>query len=120
MLAEAARVIAPGGALFVYTHVRKNAPIAVAKAVASPGRPWVGLSGRGECTCTRRRSSRPSTAPNHAPASSGAATPSSPRPCTVTGTARPVGLLDVERLEARGGQPQGGGQARVGRRWCRR
>jgi SAM-dependent methyltransferase len=28
MLAEAARVIAPGGALFVYTHVRKNAPIA--------------------------------------------------------------------------------------------
>jgi SAM-dependent methyltransferase len=29
MLAEAARVIAPGGALFVYTHVRKNAPIAV-------------------------------------------------------------------------------------------
>ena len=29
MLAEAARVLAPGGALFVYTHVRKNAPIAV-------------------------------------------------------------------------------------------
>ena len=29
MLAEAARVIAPGGELFVYTHVRKNAPIAV-------------------------------------------------------------------------------------------
>lgn len=28
MLAEAARVIAPGGALFVYTHVRKNARIA--------------------------------------------------------------------------------------------
>ena len=28
MLAEAARVLAPGGALFVYTHVRKNAPIA--------------------------------------------------------------------------------------------
>jgi ubiquinone/menaquinone biosynthesis C-methylase UbiE len=28
MLAEAARVIAPGGALFVYSHVRKNAPIA--------------------------------------------------------------------------------------------
>ena len=28
MLAEAARVIAPGGELFVYTHVRKNAPIA--------------------------------------------------------------------------------------------
>ena len=29
MLTEAARVIAPGGELFVYTHVRKNAPIAV-------------------------------------------------------------------------------------------
>ena len=29
MLREAARVLAPGGELFVYTHVRKNAPIAV-------------------------------------------------------------------------------------------
>ena len=28
MLAEANRVLAPGGRLFVYTHVRKNAPIA--------------------------------------------------------------------------------------------
>ncbi len=28
MLAEAARVITPGGTLFVYTHVRQNAPIA--------------------------------------------------------------------------------------------
>jgi SAM-dependent methyltransferase len=28
MLHEAGRVLAPGGALFVYTHVRKNAPIA--------------------------------------------------------------------------------------------
>jgi SAM-dependent methyltransferase len=28
MLSEASRVLAPGGALFVYTHVRKNAPIA--------------------------------------------------------------------------------------------
>jgi SAM-dependent methyltransferase len=28
MLAEANRVLAPGGGLFVYTHVRKNAPIA--------------------------------------------------------------------------------------------
>src|SRR5262245_8095816 len=28
MLKEAARVIAPGGELFVYTHVRKNAPLA--------------------------------------------------------------------------------------------
>lgn len=28
MLHEAARVLAPGGELFVYTHVRKNAPIA--------------------------------------------------------------------------------------------
>jgi len=29
MLTEAARVLAPGGALFVYSHVRKNAPIAI-------------------------------------------------------------------------------------------
>jgi len=29
MLAEAARVLTPGGGLFVYTHVRKNAPIAI-------------------------------------------------------------------------------------------
>jgi SAM-dependent methyltransferase len=29
MLAEASRVLQPGGSLFVYTHVRKNAPIAV-------------------------------------------------------------------------------------------
>ena len=29
MLKEAARVLAPGGQLFVYTHVRKNAPIAL-------------------------------------------------------------------------------------------
>ncbi len=29
MLAEASRVLAPGGALFVYTHVRKNAGIAI-------------------------------------------------------------------------------------------
>jgi SAM-dependent methyltransferase len=30
MLTEAARVIAPGGSLFVYTHVRKNARVAIA------------------------------------------------------------------------------------------
>ena len=29
MLGEASRVLAPGGALFIYTHVRKNAPIAI-------------------------------------------------------------------------------------------
>ena len=29
MLTEAARVLAPGGALFVYTHVRKNSPVAI-------------------------------------------------------------------------------------------
>ena len=38
MLAEAARVLAPGGALFVYTHVRKNAPIAVGlRWINAPG-----------------------------------------------------------------------------------
>ena len=35
MLAEAARVLAPGGALFVYTHVRKNAPIATSACAGS-------------------------------------------------------------------------------------
>lgn len=39
MLAEASRVLAPGGELFVYTHVRKNAPIAV-------GLRWVNALGR--------------------------------------------------------------------------
>jgi SAM-dependent methyltransferase len=39
MLAEAARVIAPGGQLFIYTHVRKNAPIAA-------GLRWINLLAR--------------------------------------------------------------------------
>jgi SAM-dependent methyltransferase len=39
MLAEAARIIAPGGTLFVYTHVRKNAPIAA-------GLRWINVLGR--------------------------------------------------------------------------
>ena len=38
--AEAARVLAPGGALFVYTHVRKNAPIAA-------GLRWINALARG-------------------------------------------------------------------------
>jgi SAM-dependent methyltransferase len=40
MLTEAARVIAPGGALFVYTHVRKNAGIAI-------GLRWINALARG-------------------------------------------------------------------------
>jgi SAM-dependent methyltransferase len=40
MLAEANRVLAPGGRLFVYTHVRKNAPIAV-------GLRWINRVARG-------------------------------------------------------------------------
>jgi SAM-dependent methyltransferase len=39
MLAEAARVLAPGGELFVYTHVRKNAPVAA-------GLRWINALGR--------------------------------------------------------------------------
>ena len=39
MLAEASRVLAPGGELFVYTHVRKNAPVAV-------GLRWINAFGR--------------------------------------------------------------------------
>lgn len=40
MLREANRVLAPGGALFVYTHVRKNAPIAA-------GLRWINRLARG-------------------------------------------------------------------------
>ncbi len=40
MLTEANRVLAPGGALFVYTHVRKNAPIAA-------GLRWINQLARG-------------------------------------------------------------------------
>jgi SAM-dependent methyltransferase len=40
MLKEANRVLAPGGALFVYTHVRKNAPIAA-------GLRWINRLARG-------------------------------------------------------------------------
>jgi SAM-dependent methyltransferase len=40
MLREAARVLTPGGALFVYTHVRKNAPIAI-------GLRWINTLARG-------------------------------------------------------------------------
>ena len=36
--AEAARVLAPGGGLFVYTHVGKNAPMAVGFAGSTPPR----------------------------------------------------------------------------------
>ena len=39
MLAEANRVLAPGGMLFVYTHVRKNAPVAV-------GLRWINAAAR--------------------------------------------------------------------------
>lgn len=39
MLAEASRVLAPAGALFVYTHVRKNAPVAI-------GLRWINLLAR--------------------------------------------------------------------------
>ncbi len=39
MLAESSRVLAPGGELFVYTHVRKNAPVAA-------GLRWINALGR--------------------------------------------------------------------------
>lgn len=39
MLGEASRVLAPGGELFVYTHVRKNAPVAA-------GLRWINALGR--------------------------------------------------------------------------
>jgi SAM-dependent methyltransferase len=45
MLAEAARVLAPGGALFVYTHVRKNAPIAKGLRVINKFAEWLDRRG---------------------------------------------------------------------------
>jgi SAM-dependent methyltransferase len=45
MLAEAARVLAPGGALFVYTHVRKNAPIAKALRLINRFAEWLDRRG---------------------------------------------------------------------------
>lgn len=45
MLAEAARVLAPGGELFVYTHVRKNAPIAKGLRVINRFAEWLDRRG---------------------------------------------------------------------------
>ena len=45
MLAEAARVLAPGGALFVYTHVRKNARIARALRLINRLAEWLDRRG---------------------------------------------------------------------------
>lgn len=45
VLAEAARVLAPGGALFVYTHVRKNAPIAKGLRVINRLAEWLDRRG---------------------------------------------------------------------------
>ena len=41
MLAEANRVLAPGGALFVYTHVRKNGPLAVGVRTVNRFASWL-------------------------------------------------------------------------------
>ncbi len=45
MLDEAARILAPGGALFVYTHVRKNAPIAKGLRVINRFAEWLDRRG---------------------------------------------------------------------------
>jgi SAM-dependent methyltransferase len=45
MLAEASRILAPGGALFVYTHVRKNAPIARGLRVINRFAEWLDRRG---------------------------------------------------------------------------
>lgn len=45
MLAEAARILKPGGALFVYTHVRKNAPIAKGLRVINRFAEWLDRRG---------------------------------------------------------------------------
>ncbi len=45
VLAEAARVLAPGGELFVYTHVRKNAPVAKALRLINRLAEWLDRRG---------------------------------------------------------------------------
>jgi SAM-dependent methyltransferase len=45
MLAEAARILRPGGALFVYTHVRKNAPIAKGLRIINRVAEWLDRRG---------------------------------------------------------------------------
>jgi SAM-dependent methyltransferase len=45
VLAEAARVLVPGGTLFVYTHVRKNAPIARGLRVINKLAEWLDRRG---------------------------------------------------------------------------
>jgi SAM-dependent methyltransferase len=57
MLHEAARVLVPGGALFVYSHVRKNAPIAAGlRAINSLAR-WLERRGLIDMTQERLRKS---------------------------------------------------------------
>ena len=64
MLSEAARVLAPGGALFVYSHVRKNAPIAL-------GLRWINAPGA---------STRTAGADRHAPGAAAQVRPPQPSP----------------------------------------
>ncbi len=57
MLAEAARVLAPGGALFVYSHVRKNAPIAKGLRAINALARWLERVGLIDMTQERLRKS---------------------------------------------------------------
>jgi ubiquinone/menaquinone biosynthesis C-methylase UbiE/uncharacterized protein YbaR (Trm112 family) len=57
MLAEAARVLAPGGALFVYSHVRKNARIAAGLRAINALARWLERRGLIDMTQERLRKS---------------------------------------------------------------
>jgi ubiquinone/menaquinone biosynthesis C-methylase UbiE len=57
MLAEAARVLQPGGTLFVYSHVRKNAPIAKGLRAINALARWLERAGLIDMTQERLRKS---------------------------------------------------------------
>ena len=57
MLREASRVLAPGGALFVYTHVRKNSPLALGLRGINALARWLESVGALDMTQERLRKS---------------------------------------------------------------
>ena len=108
MLAEAARVLAPGGALFVYTHVRKNAPIAVGLRVDQRARAAARAHG-----AHRHAAGTPAQVRSPEPARATSRSSSrSPRDAGFRIDAHP--LLHADRRRVRREHPDADGRARDG------